>query len=390
MTPASATGTVRSPFDAAFAGCRGLRLVRGQGAFVEDEGGRRYFDATSQYGVTSLGHGHPALVRAVGEQVARLGSCFASYGNPVRDGLLERLAARLAPLDRFFLCNSGTEAVEAALKLARAATGRSGVLALAHGFHGRTFGALSATFRSSHRTLFEPLLPGFRHVLPGDMEALDAALDDGVGLVLVEVVQGEGGVQPVPAEFLRAAQALARERGALFAVDEVQTGVGRTGRFVAAEHAELDPDLLCLAKGLGGGVPLGAVAFRGERIRLETGAHGSTFGGNPLACAAANTVLDTLEAEGLVERAAGLGQEWLAELRSALDGRAEVREVRGLGLMVGIELRSATAPLQRRLQERGFLTLGAGPRVLRLLPPLIAQAEDLSRLTAAIADEVPR
>ena len=379
-------------FDAGFAGQRGLTLVQGDGSYVVDASGRRYLDATSMYGVSVLGHAHPGLAAALAAQAGRLVSCFASYANDRRAELYERLHRRLAPLDRFFLCNSGTEAVEAAIKLARTTTGRPGVVALSGAFHGRTLGALSATFRGRHRDAFQPLLDGFAHVRPGDHEGLLDAIDESVGLVLVETVQGEGGVRVVDADFLAAVARRAREVGALFGVDEVQTGLGRTGRWFGYEHLGLEPDLVCLAKALGGGVPIGALAFREGCGSLGSGAHGSTFGGNPLACAAAVCVLDTIEREGLVERAASLGERALERLRTDLRparGRA-VREVRGQGALIGIELARPTIPLQRRLQERGFLTLGAGPRVLRLLPPLTIEFEDLDRLCAAIADEVAR
>jgi acetylornithine/LysW-gamma-L-lysine aminotransferase len=377
--------------DAGFSGSRGLSLVRGEGVWVFDDAGRRYLDATSMYGVASLGHAHPALAEALATQAGRLVSCFASYENDRRTALFERLFARLAPLDRFFLCNSGTEAIEALLKLARAVTGRPGVVALAGAFHGRTFGALSATFRSKHRDAFQPLLTGFRHVRPGDTAALAEALSAGdVGLFLAEVVQGEGGVRPIDGAFLREAQELCRAHGVVFGVDEVQTGIGRTGRWFAFQHHDISPDAVCLAKGLAGGVPMGALAFRSSLGKLEAGQHGSTFGGNPLACAAACAVLDTVEAEGLCERAARLGEGLLARFREELAPGPDrpVREVRGRGLMLGLELAEASAPVQRRLQERGVLALGAGLRVLRLLPPLVIGEDEIDLLATSVIEEL--
>ena len=384
------TTTLRRPrFDAGFAGYRGLDVVRGEGPFVFDAEGRRYLDATSMYGVASLGHGHPDLAVAVSEQAHNLVSCFASYGNDRREQLFEALQ-RITGLDRFFLCNSGTEAVEAAIKLARRATGRPGVVALSGAFHGRTLGSLSATFRGKHRDAFQPLLDGFTHVRPGDAEGLDAALGPAVGMLLVEIVQGEGGVRPVDAAFLRTARTLCRERGILFAVDEVQTGVGRTGDWFAYAPLDLDPDLVCMAKGLGGGVPVGALGFRESVARLDVGSHGSTFGGNPLACAAALCVLETIERDGLLAQVKENGSRLLELFEGLLQrrGQSAVREVRGAGLMVGIELFESAVPLQQRLQEAGFLVLGAGPRVLRLLPPLVTPWEELERLAHAIAWEL--
>lgn len=376
-------------FDSGFAGYRQLELVSGAGAHVFDAAGRRYLDATSQYGVTSLGHAHPDLTRAIAEQAGRMVSCFASFANDRRAELQAKLAGLLAPLDRFFLCNSGTEAVEATLKLARATTGRHGVLALAGGFHGRSLGALSATHQPRHRQSFAPLLEGFRHVRPGAIEALEEALDDSIGLVLLETIQGEGGVRVLSDEYLTHARRLARERGALFAVDEVQTGIGRTGRMFGFQHADLEPDLVCLAKGLAGGFPIGAVGYRHETVSLKGGAHGSTFGGNPLAAAAAGCVLEVVERDGLVEHARVQGELLLEQLRRALKpGEGRVRDVRGRGLMIGIELTDPAVPVQRELQARGFLVLGAGPRVIRLLPPLITAPEDLAALGEAVAEAI--
>jgi len=392
-TASTASSTPTPALDANWAGFRGLELVRGEGPYVFDTEGRRFLDATSMYGVAALGHAHPALARAVAHQSGRLTSCFASFANDARNELLGRLHTLLDPLDRFFLCNSGTEAVEAALKFARRSTGRAGVVALAGAFHGRTLGSLSATFRSKHRDAFQPLLPGFAHVRAGDTAALERALDaDGTGLFLAEIIQGEGGVRPVSGAFLHRAQELCRERGILFAVDEVQTGIGRTGRWFGFRHHGLEPDLVCLAKGLGGGLPIGALAFRAAADAVDLGSHGSTFGGNPLCCAAANSVLETIETEGLVEQTAQAGARLLAHLRQLLANElgTRVRDVRGQGLMIGVELAASGVPVQKRLQDRGFLVLGAGPRVLRLLPPLTTPWEALEELGTALAEEVTR
>lgn len=376
-----------SPHDAGCAGHRGLRIVRGLGPFVFDDRGRRYLDATAQYGVASLGHAHPNLVHAIATQSARLTSCFGSFGNDQRERLFARLAGLLAPLDRFFLCNSGTEANEALFKWARAVTGRSGVVSFKGAFHGRTFGSLSASAPARRSATFDPLLTGFRHVPAGRIEALEAELDQGdVGLLLTEVIQGEGGVRPLDVQFLRQARELCRDRGVLFAVDEVQTGIGRTGRWFAYRHPELDPDAVTLAKGLGGGVPIGALAYRSDLGDLPRGEHGSTFGGNPLAAAAAVAVIDTVENHDLVGRSAEFGRRLLAQLESGLRDCHRVRAVRGRGLMVGIELKEAAAPFQRRLQERGYLVLGAGPRVIRLLPPLVTPSDELEELAGALIE----
>jgi acetylornithine/LysW-gamma-L-lysine aminotransferase len=357
--------------------------VRGEGCTVWDDQGRAYLDCAAAYGVANLGHCHPAVVAAVQAQAARLMSCPETLHNDQRALLLRELAEVLpAGLDRIFLSNSGTEAIEAALKLARAATGRTNIVATMRGFHGRSFGALSATWEAHYRAPFAPLVPGFSHVPYNNLDALAGAVDEQTAAVLLEVVQGEGGVRPGSAEFLRGAQRICRERGALLIVDEIQTGMGRTGRLWAVEHAEIEPDILTLAKALGGGVPIGATAF-GPRVgAFAQGIHGSTFGGNPLACAAARAALRaTIEAD-LPARAARLGRYLLERLQTL--PRQRVREVRGLGLMVGIELREKAAPYLRALLDHGIIALPAGPTVIRLLPPLIITETEIDRVVDAL------
>jgi acetylornithine/LysW-gamma-L-lysine aminotransferase len=253
------------------------------------------------------------------------------------------------------------------------------------GFHGRTFGALSATWEAHYREPFQPLVPGFQHVAYNNLEALADAITGDTAAVLLEVVQGEGGVRPGTAEFLQGAQALCHERGALLLLDEVQTGLGRTGRMWAFEHHQLAPDMLIMAKAMAGGVPMGAVALGSRVGPISAGVHGSTFGGNPLACAAARATLAVLQEERLAEQAAQKGA-WLQEQLHALPHR-RIREVRGMGLMIGIELRERAAPYLHRLQERGVLALPAGPTVIRLLPPLVISQEQLEQVVAVI-DEV--
>ncbi len=362
---------------------RDLALVRGAGATVWDAAGRAYLDCTAGYGVASVGHCHPAVVQAIQEQAAALITCPEMFYNDQRALLLDALHAVLpAHLDRAFLCNSGTEAVEAALKFARAATGRNKIVATMRGFHGRTMGALSATWEPHYRAPFGRLLPDVAHIPYNDVAAL-AAVDGATAAVIVEVVQGEGGVRPGTAAFLQAAQAACRASGALLILDEVQTGFGRTGRWFALEHHGLAPDLLVLAKALGGGMPIGAVAISGALGPFAAGIHGSTFGGNPLACAAARATIGVLRDERLPERAAALGAELVARLRALR--LPLVREVRGLGLMVGLELRSRVAPVLAALQQEGVLALAAGPAVLRLLPPLVVTSGELEVAVAAIS-----
>jgi len=368
-----------------------IAIVRGEGARVWDSEGKEYIDCVAGHGVANLGHAHPAVAEAISVQARRLITLHEAYYNDQRAALLGKLARMVPELDRVFLCNSGTEAVEAALKFARLSTGRSGVVAAMRGFHGRTMGALSATWNKHYREPFLPLVPGFSHVPFNNVEALEKAVTEDTAAVILEVVQGEGGVHVADPGYLESARAITQERGALLIIDEVQTGLGRTGKLLALEHFDLVPDLVCLAKGLAGGLPIGA-ALIGKAVRnLTPGMHGSTFGGNPLVCAAALAALEVLLSEDLPGQAAAKGAyllERLRGLRSPL-----IREVRGLGLMVGVELRSRVAPYLAAMQDRGVLAFAAGLTVIRLLPPLvITQAEldtVIESLRSAIAEPIP-
>ncbi len=365
------------------AGQRPIALVRADGALLFDEGGRRYVDLGATHGVGNLGGSPPEVVRAIEAQARELLYLGSGYRSPVRDRFLERLLGLLPPsFGRVFLSNSGTEAVEAAIKIARAATGRTEVVAAMRGFHGRTLGSLSATWRKELREGFEPLVPGFRHVPFNDAAALDAAVTDATALILLEPVQGEGGIHVATGEFLRAARAAADRTGALLAFDEVQTGIGRTGRLFAFERWGVVPDLLLLAKSLAGGIPIGATVTTEAIERKFTGSHHSTFGGNPLACAAGIAALDMTVRERLPERAERLGLR--ARERFWNLSAERVREVRGLGLMIGIELKERAAPVLAALEERGFLAIPAGATVVRLLPPLVIAESDWSAALDAI------
>ena len=363
---------------------RALRtIVRGEGAALWDAAGRRFVDLGATHGVGNLGASHPEVVAALRRQAGELLYLGTGYDVPVRSEFLARLTGLLPPaLDRVFLSNSGTEAVEAAIKFARAATGRPKVVAALRGFHGRTLGALSATARKEFREGFEPLVPGFVHIPYNDPAALRAAVDETTALLLLEPVQGEGGVHPATEEFLRAARERTRETGSLLAFDEVQTGLGRTGRLFAFERWGIEPDLLTLAKSLAGGVPIGATVTTREVQARFRGSHHSTFGGSPLACAAGVAALEVTVRDRLAERAERLGRT----ARDRLTGlpAERVREVRGLGLMIGIELRERAAPYLARLEERGFLAIPAGPAVIRLLPPLVIAEDDLAAGLEAI------
>lgn len=358
-------------------------LVRGEGARVWDVEGREYIDCTSGHGVAVLGHAHPALVRAISAQAERLITSPNGFYNDRRARLLAELA-RIAPpgLNRAFLCNSGAEAVEGALKFARLATGRTQIVAAMRGFHGRTLGALSATWRKAYRKPFEPLVPGFTFVPYNRLEPMEKTIGDQTAAVILEVVQGEGGVVPGDPAYLQEVQSICRERGALFIVDEVQTGFGRTGRWFACQHYGLEPDLMCLAKGIAGGVPMGAVLMGNRVEELPKKVHGSTFGGNPLACAAALATIHTLEAEDLPGRAARLGERLMEGLQTI--SSPLIRQVRGLGLMVGVELRGRVSPLLAALAREGVLALTAGPTVMRFLPPLVITEEEINTVVERV------
>ena len=364
---------------------RDVTIVRGQGAHIWDDAGKEYIDCVGGHGVAIVGHCNPAVVQAICDQAQTLITCPEIFYNDVRARLLERLVS-IAPqgLERVMLVNSGTEAVEGALKLARLSTGRAAIVAAQRGFHGRTLGALSTTWEPHYRQPFEPLLPGVSHVPYGRLEAMEGAISDETSAVILEVVQGEGGVNPGDGDYLRGVQALCRERGALFIVDEVQTGFGRTGRMFACEHHGLQPDLMAVAKGIAGGVPMGAVLLGDRVTNILPGVHGTTFGGNPLACAASLAAIQYMLDHDLAGEAARKGEWVLSRLRS-IDARA-IREVRGIGLMIGIELRSRATQVLKALADEGVMALPAGRTVVRLLPPLVISDQDL----ATVCDTIER
>jgi len=364
---------------------RDLVIVRGVGATLWDAAGREYIDCVGGQGSANLGHGNAVVADALAAQARTLASCTELFYNDRRAELYARLAEILPPeLDRVFLCNSGTEAVEGALKFAHLATKRPNVVATMRGFHGKTAGALSATWGPEYRELFGPLLAGFSHIPFNKTEALDAAITPETSAFIVELVQGEGGVRPATREFITEAARLCRERGALLIVDEVQTGFGRTGTMFAIEQYGIVPDLLCLAKSIAGGMPMGAIAFGASIGELPKRSHSTTFGGNPLACAAAIATLAEHQRLGLAAAARERGEQLATGLRGIASGK--VREVRGLGLIQGIELKENAGPTIRALQDRGVLALGAGPTVVRYLPPLVITAAQVDAVLAATAE----
>ncbi len=372
-----------------------VRFERGEGAWLWDQDGRRYLDAVAGVAVCILGHAHPAVAAALADQAGRLVHTSNLYEVPLQECLAEQLA-RASGLDRVFFCNSGAEANEAAIKLARLYGHARGVdkptVAVAKGsFHGRTLATLSASGSRKVQAGFEPLVQGFARVPYDDLEALEtlAANNQDVVAVLLEPVQGEGGiVLPTPG-YLAGVRALCERHGWLMMVDEVQSGMGRTGAWFGYQHEDVVPDVVALAKGLGNGFPMGACLAREEVAGLMVpGTHGSTFGGSPLACSAGLAVMETLREEDIPARAAATGERLAGLLGDALGGLDGVREVRHRGLMLGIELDRPCAELVPRALERGLLINVTAERVVRLVPPLIIDREQTELMAETVADLV--
>ncbi|CAG1013233.1 LysW-gamma-L-lysine/LysW-L-ornithine aminotransferase [Anaerolineales bacterium] len=361
-----------------------LAIVRGQGASLFDVEGNEYLDCSSGHGVANLGHGNPKVAEALYKQANTLITLFESFPNDQRAMLMEKITALVPGLDRVFFCNSGAESVEAAFKFARISTGRRNFIAAMRAFHGRTYGALSATFNKKYREGFEPLLPGFTHVSYNNIEALDKAVNEETAAVILEVIQGEGGLYPATAEYIQAARRICDERGVLLIIDEIQSGFGRTGKMFAIQHFGVTPDLLTCAKSLAGGVPMGAVLIGPKVKNLTPGVHGSTFGGNPLSCAAANAALDVMKEEDLPGQAGAKGAYLMEKLKAIQS--PNIREVRGLGLMIGIEMKQKVAPYIKTLQEKKVIALNAGMTVIRLLPPLVISYEQIDHLVEVLTE----
>jgi acetylornithine aminotransferase len=360
-----------------------LALERGEGAHVWDTDGKRYLDLLTGIAVNALGHAHPKVVEAVTRQISTIGHTSNLYVNEPALQLAERLLDLSGVHGKVFFCNSGAEANEAALKMSRR-TGRTKVVATIGGFHGRTMGALSLTGQPGKKTPFEPLVPGVSHIPFGDVAALEAAIDDDTAAFIVEPIQGEQGVVVPPEGYLQEARRITAEHGALLILDEVQTGIGRVGTWFAFQQAGIVPDVITLAKGIGGGLPLGAtIGFGAAADLFQPGHHGTTFGGNPVCCAAALAVLDTIAAEGLLEHASSVGKEIAAGVE-ALHHPA-ISGVRGAGLLLGITLREAvSAKAAAVAQQAGYLINPIQPDVIRLAPPLILDESDAQSFVAAL------
>ena len=360
-----------------------LEIVRGQGSYLWDSQGEKYLDFTSGIAVTNLGHNHPEWIKQVQSQAEVLAHCSNLYSIPAQVRLAERLVGKIGP-GKVLFCNSGAEANEALIKLSRlygeqGKTKRTKILVAKNGFHGRTLGALSATESSKYRKGFEPLLPGFVFCKLNELSDFENAIDDETVAILVESIQGEGGLHVASDSFLQGIEKLCQKNNLLFLVDEVQAGIARTGEFLGFQKSGVRPDAIAMAKGLGGGFPIGAIWVEDSHTSLFTpGSHGTTFGGSPLACSAAHAVLDVIEKEDLTARAKQLGNFLLQEIQQLAEKfPQQILEVRGRGLMLGIQLTDEPGELVSILRKNGLLAVGAAGQTLRLLPPLMISQDEI-------------
>jgi acetylornithine/LysW-gamma-L-lysine aminotransferase len=364
-------------------------LTRGKGAFVWDINGKEYLDCTSSYGVAVLGHCHPRVVAAVHAQVEQLISCHSGFYNDKRAEFVEKLV-KITPkgLDKVFLSNSGAESVECAIKLARKFTGKPEMIALMGGFHGKTMGALSATWDKKYREPFLPLVPEFKHVAPDDAEKIREVITEKTAAVMMEPIRGEGGVRVPPEGYLQEVREICDEKKVLLIFDEVQTSFGRTGKLFGCQNWGVTPDVMCLAKPFAGGLPIGiTVAKENIMSALKIGEHSTTFSGNPLVCAAGCAAIDALVEEKLADRAAETGKYLKAQLEGLQAKYRIVKDVRGLGLMLGMELRYDVLNVILKAVQRGVLVLDAGRTVVRLLPPLVIRKQQVDK-AVSVLDEI--
>ena len=369
-----------------------LTLVRGSGALVWDDRGKEYIDFMAGYGVAIIGHSNPKVTEAIARQAAAMITCHGSFYNDARSEFLDKLvAASPKGLERVLLTNSGAESVEAALKLARRHTGRTHVVSMKGGFHGKTFGALSATWNRKYREPFAPLVPGFGFADFGDLSSLEKAVTRDTAAVIAEPVQGESGIVVPPSDYFKGVRDVCDRSGALLILDEIQTGLGRTGKMWASEHWGVVPDIMTIAKGLGGGVPIGATVARADIVSsLLKGEHTSTFAGNPLACAAGTATLEFIKENDLPGQAARKGII-LAEGLREIAGKYEVaREVRGLGLMLALELRVDIQRLLAHAISKGLIMAYSGRNTLRFLPPVVVTNDQLKQALTVLEDAIDR
>ncbi len=363
-------------------GKREVVVAKGKGALVWDVNGVEYIDCLGGHGVCVLGHSHPKIIEALTNQVNKIITVPGVLYSEVRAEAAEKLV-KIAPkgLTKVFFSNSGAESTETAIKLARKYTGKKEIITMIKGFHGRTLGSLSATWKAEYRIPFEPLLPGFKFVEYGDAGKVEEAVTDDTAAVIVEPVQGESGVILPPPTYLKELREVCDRKNILLIFDEVQTGFGRTGKDFACQHWNVTPDIMAIAKGIGGGVPVGATLASDEIwSSMKPGDHGSTFGGNPLACAAVSAAVDVLVNEKLSEKAAQTGAYMMQQLHKHLDENRLVREIRGLGLMIAVELKTKSKPYVIRAVQERLLLLTSGANILRLLPPLVITREQVDQV----------
>jgi len=366
-----------------------ITVVRGKGTKVWDANGKEYIDCMGGYGVALVGHCNDKVVKAIKEQADKLITCHSSCYNDARLEFLRKLIS-LAPkgLTKAYLCNSGAEASESAIKIARKYTKRYGIVAMVGSFHGKTMGALSITYAQKYREAFAPLLEGVKFVPFGDAVKLQEAIDESIGTVIVEPIQGESGIHVAPDGYLQKVREICNNKGIALIFDEIQSGLGRTGKLWAGEHWNVAPDIMCLAKGIAGGVPMGAALAKPEMMdSLKLGEHSSTFGGNPLACAAGSATLECIVDDGLMNNANRIGKYFREGLLALKDKHKIIREVRGLGLMLAAELRFEVKDILFDGIKEGLLMLYSGKNIIRLLPPLVIDEHAVSN-ALTIMDKV--
>ena len=368
---------------------RPVVVVKGKADLLWDQDGKEYIDCTGSYGTCIVGYCHPKVVQAIVHQSETLTSCHGFMYNDSRSELLERIG-KIQPkgLGKVFLSNSGTEAVECAIKLARKYSGKKEIIAMMGAYHGKTFGSLSATWEKKYRDPFLPLVPGVKHVPYGNIEKLRESISSNTAAVIAEPIQGESGVKLPPEGYLKQLREVCDEKDVLLILDEIQTGFGRTGAIFAFQHFDITPDITCLAKGVAGGIPMGLTLSREEIMAsLRVGEHTSTYGGNPIACAAAAATIEVLQEENLSEKARIQGEYFVSRLNQLKEAHKIIREVRGLGLMIGVETRFEVRDFILESIPRGVLVLDAGRNVLRFLPPLVITRPHIDR-TIEVLDEV--
>ncbi len=359
-----------------------VTIEKGVGAHVWDVDGKEYIDCMGGYGVAIVGHQNKRVVKAIKEQVDKIITVHSSLYNKTREEFLKTLIG-LAPkgLTQVHLNNSGAEAIEAAIKFARKFTGKKGMVAMKGSYHGKSLGALSLTFNPKYKKAFEPLVEKVSFASFGDIESLRSTIDEDTAFVILEPIQGESGINVAPDGFLQEVRKVCDEKGILLIFDEIQAGLGRTGRLWACDHWNTAPDILCLAKGIAGGVPMGATLVRPDILAsMSKGEHSSTFGGNPLSCAAGIATLQALTQDGLIENAEQMGKLFREGLEKLKEKHSIIREIRGKGLMIGVELKFEVKDILMNLMKEGILMLYSGRNILRILPPLVISKEDITKV----------